>query len=197
MYERIGRKPGSVEPSILFEREQGATMPFVSIKAINFDQFLRHQNFLAELQPIDPADDLAKNDATFDMVPGLADPNNPNLFSFAAVNSTLNGFFLRHQDFRLTLQQQPPSAPLGGENSPEFNLFNSDATFIQVPGLSFGFPGFSFQAFTKFPDGHPRFIRHREFHFFIDPVDPNSQQNDFQFTLQPPFIVEPPPPPLE
>ena len=130
MYERIGRKPGSVEPSILFEREQGATMPFVSIKAINFDQFLRHQNFLAELQPIDPADDLAKNDATFDMVPGLADPNNPNLFSFAAVNSTLNGFFLRHQDFRLTLQQQPPSAPLGGENSPEFNLFNSDATFI-------------------------------------------------------------------
>jgi hypothetical protein len=167
-------------------------MPFVSIKATNFE------DFLAERQPIDPADDLAKNDATFDMVPGLADPNNPNLFSFAAVNSTLNGFFLRHQDFRLTLQQQPPPAPLDGENSPEFNLFNSEATFIQVPGLSFVFSGsLSFQAFTKFPDGHPRFIRHREFHSFIDPVDPNSQQNDFQFTLQPPFIVEPPPPPPE
>ena len=172
-------------------------MPFVSIKATNFgaawwhDQFLRHQNFLAELQPIDPADDLAKNDATFDMVPGLADPNDPNLISFAAVNSTLPLFYLRHQNFRLTLQQQPPSAPLGGENSPEFNLFNSDATFIQKPGV-FDSTLVSFQSFTNFPDA-TRFIRHRDFHFFIDPPDPNLQ-NDFMFTVEQPFIVEPPQP---
>ena len=170
-------------------------MSYASVKATNFDQYLRHQNFLAELQPIDAADDLAKNDATFDIVPGLADPN---LISFAAVNPNLRGFYLRHQDFRLKLQEQPPGPGLGGgEDSPELKLFNSDATFIMGPGV-FDPTLVSFQTFTPFPDTL-RFIRHRDFHFFIDPLDPNSpnSQNDFQFTLQPPFIVEPPPPPLE
>jgi len=179
---------------------------FRSVKATNFDQFLRHQNFLAELQTIDTADDLAKHDATFDIVPGLANPNfDAGFISFRAVNDNLGWFYLRHQDFRLKLQERPPEPGFsGGEWSPELKLFNSDATFLMGQGI-FDFLGLpnpdpnvvSFQAILAFSPKDIRFIRHRDWHFFIDPPDANFAK-DFMFTLEHPFIAEPPPiPPPE
>jgi hypothetical protein len=166
------------------------TMSHASVKATNFPLYLRHKDFLGELTTVDT--DLDRNDATFDIVPGLADPN---LISFAAVNANFPGFYLRHQDFRLKLHGQPPGPPLGGgEPSHEYKLFNSDATFIIRQGL-FDPTLVSFETFTRFSDT-PRFIRHRDFHFFVDPPDANLQK-DFMFTWQTPFIPDPPPPVIE
>jgi hypothetical protein len=151
-----------------------------SLRSFNFpDRFVRHQNFLAELQPINAADDLAKKDATFVIGAGNADPNG---ISFQSVN--FPGFNLRHQDFRLKLQQPPPevflppepgappsfTSTLTPESQAELDLFNQDTTFFIQPGLADNSKA-SFRS-LNFPQ---RFLRHKNFHLVLDELDPNNE----------------------
>jgi hypothetical protein len=135
------------------DQEEGEKedMARISFRSTNFpDRFVRHQNFLGELTPI--VSELDKNDATFNVVPGLADNRS---VSFESVN--FPNHFLRHQDFRIKLQERPAQVD---------QLFNADTTFRVRAGLSDA-TACSFVSFN-FPD---RFIRHRDFHLFLEPAD--------------------------
>ena len=110
-----------------------STSQFASFKSYNIpDHYIRHKNFLGYLEPI--TDDLGKKDATYKLVPGLA---NSNCSSFESVN--FPGHFLRHENFRLKLVRRINQ-----------RLFREDATFCIVSGLfdnnassfeSLNFPG--------------------------------------------------------
>jgi hypothetical protein len=122
-----------------------------SFQSLNYqDHYIRHRNFLGYLDPVAVSDKLARQDATFQVVPGLAG----KCESFESVNH--QDFFLRHQDFRVKLAKR--------EDTP---LFKEDATFCRVPGLanqqlasfeSANFPGqyirhFNFELWLNKPDG--------------------------------------------
>ena len=146
-----------------------------NLVSVNFrDRVIRHSNFLAELTPISTDQDAA--DAAFFIRPGLI---KPTVVSFESVNFPT--FFLRHQDFRLKLQQ----------NSGD-DLFKNDASFIWRIGLSPQLPPssggvvtntvpFSFESFN-FPG---LFIRHRDFHLFVE----NSSVNPDSFNMDATFVV--------
>jgi len=77
--------------------------------------------------------------------------------------------FLRHKDFRLLLEEPAP-----GED-----IFNDDSTFF----LEFGrasIPGDRFVSFrsVNFPT---RWIRHKDFHVFIDDADDDQAKKDATF----------------
>jgi hypothetical protein len=153
-------------------------MATISLRSINFsDRFVRHANFLGELTPI--VSELDKNDATSEIVQGLADDR---FISFRSVN--FPGYYLRHQDFRLKLQESNP--PLGGTHD---RLFAEDATFFWRPGNS-DVTASSFACFN-FPN---RFIRHREFHLFIEPLGDAISFQDSTFKIEPGLIPPPAPP---
>jgi Alpha-L-arabinofuranosidase B (ABFB) domain len=122
----------------------------VSLRSINFrDRFLRHKNFLAEVEPI--VSELDKADATFIMTVG----NNgmgSNSVSFASVN--FPGFWLRNlnrdpatgktlPNFRLILDKEPVVVDIFGPHppprdahgshgpiGPEIEQFRQDSTFL-------------------------------------------------------------------
>ena len=126
-----------------------STSQFASFKSYNIpDRYVRHKNFLGYLEPI--TDDLGKKDATYKLVPGLA---NSNCSSFESVN--FPGHFLRHENFRLKLVRRINQ-----------RLFREDATFCIVSGL-FDNNASSFES-LNFP-GH--YIRHKNFELWIDPSD--------------------------
>jgi hypothetical protein len=132
-------------------------------------------NFLGELTPI--VSDLDKNDGTFNVVPGLADNG---CVSFESVN--FPNHFLRHQLFR---SSHPPHLveahiKLQERSAQVDQLFNADATFRVRQGLSDA-TACSFVAFN-FPD---RFIRHRDFHLFVEPADNPA---DATFKVEPGLI---------
>jgi hypothetical protein len=150
----------------------------VSFHSFNFpDRYVRHKNFLAELEPI--SSDLDKLDASFHFHGGLA----PGAFeegtaSYESVN--FPGFWLRHQDFRLKLQQRPP---VSFPPTPELELFDNDATFLIVDGLADN-------------SGHNRsfksvnfnmFLRHRDFHLFLQELDLSNDLDKRDATFE---IVE-------
>ena len=112
------------------------------------DRYIRHRNFLAYIEPINS--ELDSKDATFVIVPGLA---NRNCFSFEA--RYVRGDYLRHQNFRLKLAKF--------ENQ---KLFREDATFCFRDGLARA-KDYSFELFN-FPK---HFIRHRGFELMISPDD--------------------------
>ncbi len=158
-------------------------MPDVSLRSINFpDRLIRHMNFLGELTRV--VSDLDKHDATFTIVPGLADGR---FISFQSVN--IPGHFLRHQGFRLTLHLRPgifdPSHP------PPPDPFFADATFIMEPGLADA-SAVSFRS-LNFND---RFIRHRDFHLFVEPQNSPNLNLDATFKKEGPLVIIPPPPPI-
>ncbi|GHG67868.1 AbfB domain-containing protein [Streptomyces griseocarneus] len=159
-----------------------------SLQSFNFqDRFVRHADFLGELSVI--TSDLDRADATFDMVDGLADRN---LVSFRSVNFPLH--FLRHQDSRLKLHEGPntPLVPPGTTpppESPEMKLMRKDATFTKVQGLAD--PNLvSFRCFN-IPS---LFIRHRNFHLFVEPINSDLDRKDATFRLVPGLSPEPPGP---
>lgn len=125
--------------------------------------FIRHRNFLGELTEV--RTDLDKQDAEWHIVRGLADPSGVSLES-----ANFPNHFLRHQDFRLKLHERP--AP----NSPDDALFREDATFFREPGLA-NSNGMSFRS-VNFPD---RYIRHRDFHLFVEPKDSPNLAADATF----------------
>jgi hypothetical protein len=144
-----------VSKSLVFNGDGGSyTLTFearsvVSFKSFNFpDRFIRHKNSLGFIEPIN--NELDRKDATFRLIPGLA---NSNCISFESIN--FPNHFLRHENFRLKLAGRIDQ-----------QLFREDATFRIVPGL-FDNRVYSFES-LNFP-GH--FIRHKNFELWIDPSD--------------------------
>lgn len=140
------------------------------------DRFVRHRNFQVELDPVSySSSELDQLDATFLVREGLEPYGG---VSFEARNPNLKGYFLRHQDFRLVLHKRPPSG------SPELALFRKDATWQRVPGRADrSNPDYQSFVSVNFPR---RFIRHRNFHLFLDEIDEAKQLDRDDAT----FIVE-------
>jgi hypothetical protein len=161
-------------------------MSHVSLQSVNYpDRFIRHQNFLGELTPIHS--DLDRHDGTFDF-----QTSSDGKVTLAAIN--FDWFFLRHQDFRLKLQRDPlqfgpgePGSFIPGDPLPVEQLFLADSTFFLVPGLADP-TGISFRS-VNYPD---RFIRHRDFHLFLEPINDDLGRRDATFLQVAPFVPETP-----
>lgn len=122
---------------------------FVSIEALNPPgYYVRHQNGLGELTTV--SSPLARADATFKLVPGLADNGCISLQA-----SNYPNYYLRHQDGRIKLHPWSNDA-----------LYRADATFCIRPALQpgHGDPWISFQS-LNYPDDY---LRHREFHLYVE-----------------------------
>jgi hypothetical protein len=152
---------------------------------MNFqDRFIRHQNFLGELTPI--VSDLDKADGTFstinDFAVGTVAQIRPSNFPLMC---------LRHQNFRINLAEFNP--PIFGPDSrpetPEEALLRNDVTFMERNGLANS--GFiSFES-VNFPG---LFIRHRDFHLFLEQPVSDLDKQDATFILTTPFVPDPPSP---
>jgi Alpha-L-arabinofuranosidase B (ABFB) domain len=107
--------------------------------------------------------------------------------TLGAVNSGWR--FLRHQNFRIRLDQGPGLHPPGVPLGPEEELFLKDSTFILEHGLADPADQtlVSFRS-VNFPD---RFIRHRDFHLFLEPADTELAKQDATFRLHSPFAAPP------
>jgi Alpha-L-arabinofuranosidase B (ABFB) domain len=107
---------------------------FVSLELFNFPgRFIRHQNFLGELMPIQS--DLDRNDRTR----GSEDLQTGSAVSFRPVNFPT--FVLRHQDFRIKLSEfNPPLVPppplAAAPEQREIALLREDSTFFVRQGLA-------------------------------------------------------------
>ncbi len=144
-------------------------MSTIALQSFNFpDRFIRHANFLGELTTV--TTDLDRQDASFRLVDGLADFR---LTAFASHN--FGNHVLRHENFRLTLADRT-----GAGDTP---LLREDSTFIMAPGLADP-TAVSFRSFN-FPD---RFLRHRDFHLFIEPIDGDLARQDSTFRIVPGFV---------
>ncbi|MCD9879742.1 glycoside hydrolase family 43 protein [Streptomyces guryensis] len=127
----------------------GVTLPLNttrSFQSVNYpDRYMRHRDFLGYTDPV-TADStaLTKQDATFTVVPGLADPNCYSL-------RTASGLYARHSSFRIRVDGNDGTA-----------AFAKDATFNAHPGTaagsvaleSYNFPGY--------------YIRHRNGELWVD-----------------------------
>jgi len=163
-------------------------MSYISLQSTNFpDRFIRHQNFLGELSQIQS--DLDRQDATFWIQDGA---RFGDLVRLRSTNFPLH--VLRHQDFRLKLHEYnpglipPPELGSPPPETPEEELLRKDSLFFLVVGLADS-AAISFQSFN-FPD---RFIRHRDFHLFVETADSDLARRDATFILTAPFA---PPPPI-
>jgi hypothetical protein len=125
-----------------------------SLRSANFtDRYVRHRNSLGYIEPVGTSSSATtKQDATFTVVPGLADAN---CYSFQAVNAP---GYLRHYDRRIRLDANDGSA-----------VFRSDATFCAKPGLS-GSGTVSLESYN-FPGNY---VRHYNYELRIDPFADNA-----------------------
>jgi hypothetical protein len=104
----LTRKSGPAEDFLfaLVARGHGR----VALRSKNFPKlFLRHRDFRVRLEgPSGTNDQLFANDATFLLVPGLADSNG---ISFESLN--FRGRYIRHRDFHLFVEPEdsPNLAP--------------------------------------------------------------------------------------
>ncbi|MCT2589938.1 AbfB domain-containing protein [Streptomyces sp. N2-109] len=105
------------------------------------DRYLRHYDALGFTEPVDAGSpDLLKQDATWKIVPGLADPS-----CYSLESRNYPGEYLRHQESRV--QRAAPDGSL---------LFREDATWCAVPGLSGTADGVSFRSYN-YPQ---KYLRH-------------------------------------
>ncbi len=140
--------------------------PTASFEARNTNLFIRHQWLLGEVTPIS-TDTIDARDASFRIVPGLADSSK---ISFESVNWP--GYYLRHEYLRLKLSRF--------ENT---SLFRADATFKPVSGLGY-LDGISFES-HNFPN---HFIRHQSWHLWVHLNDGSDQlRSDATFRTASPF----------
>lgn len=137
-----------------------------SLRSANFpDRYVRHRDNLAYIDPISTATDRA--DATFTIGAGLA---NSGCYSFQAVN--FPGYYLRHNNMRLTLARDDGSA-----------LFRGDATFCGRAGLA-GAGTTSFESYN-FPG---RYLRHYNYELRLDLRENTSTfAGDASFTVAAPL----------
>ena len=110
----LTRKEGSAEDFLFALVPRGQDR--VALRSKNFPRlFLRHRDFRVRLEgPSGLGDQFFANQATFVLLPGLADPNG---VSFESLDPP--GHFLRHRDFHLFVEP---------EDDPSLA---SDATFFQ------------------------------------------------------------------
>ncbi|MEU4884863.1 MULTISPECIES: AbfB domain-containing protein [Streptomyces] len=135
-----------------------------SLRSVNYpDRYVRHRDGRVLLDPIGSPG--AARDATFALVPGLADGR---CHSFR----TLDGRYLRHRDFRAVVA--------GNDGS---RLFREDATFCMRQGAA-GQGSVSFEAFNH----SGRFLRHRNFELRLDPWERSGlYRADISFQLTSPL----------
>ncbi|MGB3341693.1 MAG: AbfB domain-containing protein [bacterium] len=136
----------------------------VSLQSYNYpDHCIRHRDFLGEITII--TSDFDKKDATFKIVPGLADSK---LISFESVNYP--GYYLRYENFRINLHKYSDD-----------QLYKKDATFKKVPGLadeswssfeSYNYPGY--------------YVRHRDYHLYIEEGSDDLFKKDVTFKIAAP-----------
>ena len=131
-------------------------------------RYVRHQDALDQLTEI--SSPLDRRDATFRVVPGLADGR---YVSFESANYP--NHFLRHQDYRLKLHPR----------SEEW-LFKADATFLPVGGLADA-SATSFRSFN-YPN---RYLRHKDFHLWVEAGTDDLFRRDATFEVVPPVIATP------
>ncbi|WP_242315746.1 AbfB domain-containing protein [Bacillus cereus group sp. BfR-BA-01355] len=159
-------------------------MAYLSLESVNSqNRFIRHQNFLGELTPVQS--ELDRNDATFDWWGDWRYGAEGKLRSINFPN-----YYLRHQNFRLKLHEI--IYPFGGPPTPEVQLAILDSTFTMVHGLTDPKDKTLISLRSKnFPD---RFIRHRNFNLWVEPADSQLAREDATFRIRAPFVPEPPGP---
>lgn len=142
---------------------------YQSFQSKNYhNRYIRHRNSLGYIDIITKNDKLARNDATFRLVKGLA---NTQCRSFESLNYP--DHFLRHQNYRLKLAKRTNE-----------QLFKEDATFCVKNGLSGS--GRSFES-SNFPD---HYIRHSNFELWIAKYENSALfKNDASFIIGPPLSV--------
>ena len=127
--------------------------------------FIRHRDFLGEL-----ARDVVgqESDYAFRLVDRGRDDERRPLVSLGAVAP--RRYYLRHSQFRLRLDKS------SGAADPDFR---DDSTFILESGLAVPNErnAVSFQS-VNYPG---RYIRHRDFHLFVDPLDSPNLALDATF----------------
>jgi hypothetical protein len=122
--------------------------------SFNFPNFyIRHQNFQGELQKFDAGG--PKEDFVFDEEYHDKDTDGVSLVRFRSTN--YERYYLRNKDFRIYLEHDDGT-----------DLFRQDSTFRRWAGLAAdpeqGWR--SYEASNSNLRGH--FIRHRDFHIFMD-----------------------------
>jgi hypothetical protein len=135
-----------------------------SLRSVNAtDRYVRHRDNLAYVEPAGTT--TARQDATFTIVPGLA---NSACVSFRSVN--FPDRYLRHYNFRVRLDVY------GGDAT-----FARDATFCGRTGLA---GGMSFESYS-----HPgRYLRHYNYEVRVDLYTAGSAfAGDASFTVTAPL----------
>jgi hypothetical protein len=147
-----------------------------SFESSNYpSHYIRHRASLGYIDRVVVRDALARKDATFRVVPGLAG----RCSSFESVNYP--GHYLRHQGYRVKLARRA-----------EDELYKADATFCIRTGL-FGSGGRSFES-VNFP-GH--YIRHRNYEPWIARADGSTLfRRDATFVARPALTTHAPSVPL-
>lgn len=148
-----------------------ASMEFalVSLESVNMPgRFAATAGDVGVLESIDAGSaGPAGARATFEVVPGLADPN---CFSFRGPD----GRYLRHLSWRLQLSPDEGTA-----------LFRGDATFCVRAGVVAG--SVSFES-SNYPGW---FVRHRSFELWVDHFDGSATfEADRSFIVRPPWPDE-------
>ena len=149
------------------------------MSAFNFEAinprgfFIRHRNSLGELTRLNegPIKDFA-------FFLELRDPVRRDLVSFSSTNFL--GKYLRHSNFRIRLDDLPPPT---GDHATLF-LFLQDSTFSMVRGLADP-NGVSFRS-MNLPD---HFLRHRDFHLFVEPRSSPNLASDATFLMKPASVL--------
>lgn len=140
-----------------------------SLRSVNVpDRYVRHRDNLGYVEPVSSSSTLpARQDATFAVVPGLA---NANCHSLRSVN--FPDRYLRHYDFRVRLDVNTGDA-----------VFARDATFCGRAGLAGG-GSTSFESYS-----HPgRYLRHRDYELRVDwRTSDSAFAGDASFTVTAPL----------
>jgi hypothetical protein len=130
-------------------RAQGKKEQLASLQSFNYPMaYIRHRDGLGFATEI--SSELDRKDASWRLVPGLADRSH---VSFESVNYP--NAFLRHQDGRLKLHDYEDA-----------DLFRNDATFKPVNGLAKG--GWTSFESVNYPD---HFIRHKDGELWVEKND--------------------------
>ncbi|MEB2309349.1 MAG: C25 family cysteine peptidase [Candidatus Brocadiaceae bacterium] len=137
-----------------------------SLRSYNYpDRYLRHQCYRGELTPI--ISPLDKMDATFRLVPGLADSMFGETFQFVSFESwNYPGWYLKDENGRLVLSRRPTCD----------HTFDCNATFKEVPGLA-DRSAVSLESYCR----PGCFIRHRDYHLFVESGNGDLFKKDATF----------------
>lgn len=147
----------------------------LSLQSYNYDNmYLRHRNFGVELTEI--TNDLDKQDATFRPVDG---GNSTVRLQAAYIAGQVNrgGFYLRHRDWVVTLQQEDLTGSIP-EPTPAQKQFTLDTSFRLVLGLA-DVSDVSFESVQW----TGTYLRHRDWTFFLEQAGDDLARKDATFRV--------------